>query len=389
MGKNWRYFLVLCVFTIAVAALIIFYPVKVNYENLPVNSQVATSPTAEECLANLPMDFLTGQLLMVGISSADLTTQTPIFRSKNIGGAVLMTAPADPNDGSIKSFKKQASNYNVPPLISTDEEGGEVQRFAVLGSLPSQAEIAATLSTNAARQLIIDHGKKLKAIGVDMVLGPVADVAPLSGESVLGDRLFSNDPNVTRSFVLAYERGWHNAGLLATLKHFPGLGLASANTDYEPATTPPLSELETRDFRPYQQTYHRSVAVMVGHQNVPGWSAGPASLSPVVIQYLRNELQYQNNLVITDALNAPAIANQYGIEQAVLAAITAGNDIALFIIDSTDATTSESIITSVENTLQSAINNGSLPRDQLFASVNRKLQAQRNNPCLVKSNASP
>jgi beta-N-acetylhexosaminidase len=384
MSKKGRWILVVAIIILAGAGAFSFYWLTIRPQNNPTNTTAETSQpnlTAEQCVAELPLDFLVGQLLMIGIYANDMLGQATMFSQKNIGGAILMTAPANPYDGGISQFKTSATSLGVPPLISTDEEGGDVQRFAALGALPAPADVATTLTTKDARQLIAQHGAKLKTVGVDMVLGPLADVAPPASNSVLGNRIFSNNPVLTSYYAMAYVRGWQTANLLPTLKHFPGMGSASTNTDYDMATTPPLSYLENNDFTPYRWLSWTGTAVMVGHQNVPGWFDGPASLSPVVNQYLRDTLGYKNNLIITDALNAPAVTNLVAEPQAIVTAITAGNDMALLVEPSSNLATNESFINEVKTALTEAINSGTLPKQQIETSVFRKLSAQQINPC--------
>jgi len=271
-------------------------------------------------------------------------------------------------------------------MIATDEEGGSVQRFKVLGTLPSPQDVADTMTPAQAQQMITGHGKKLKAIGIDMVLGPLADVAPADGTSPLGDRVFSSDPSVVKNFMLAYIKGWQAAGLLPTIKHFPGLGSATGNTDFTPATTPPLSELKTRDFIPYQGAISdTSTAVMIGNQTVPGWFTEPASLSPIPHQYLRKTLGYNDNLIVTDSLSATAIIATTTRAQAVVKAITAGNDMAL-IVESPDASFAQNkaLIASLQSALQQAVKDNIITKKQLETSVLRKLNAQHINACSIK-----
>ncbi len=387
MAKKGRRILLVVIAIVISAGAFCFYWFKIQPRNNSAtnNTTILQPPkTPQQCVAELPLDFLTGQLLMIGVYANDMLAQAEMLSQNNIGGAILMTAPANPNDGSINQFKLKAASLGVPPLVSTDEEGSYVQRFAVLGILPAPADVAASSSTQSARQLITEHGTKLKSIGIDMVLGPLADVAPAQGSSVLDARIFSNNPAKVSNYAMAYVRGWQMAGILPTLKHFPGMGSASSNTDDAPAATPELSYLKVYDFMPYRWLNRTGTAVMIGHQNVPGWFDGPASLSPVVNQYLRNNLGYKNNLIVTDALNAPAITSTVAELQAIVAAIVAGNDMALFVEPSSDSTINESFINEVKSALLTAINSGALPKQQVETSVLRKLSAQQIDVCLIK-----
>lgn len=377
-------FAILGVFAAACAILIIHRLTTAPAAPSKPTAQKAPGPTPEQCLAKLPLTFLSGQVLMIGLKSEDMSAQAPMFTQYNIGGAAIMTSPPDPQDGSIKSFKAAAASFGIRPLIATDEEGGSVQRFATIETSPSQADAAATMSPDQAQNLIAQHGKKLQSIGIDMIFGPVADVGPVDGPSVLGDRVFSNDPATVTAYSSAYVEGWHAAGLLPTMKHFPGMGSASANTDFATAVTPPLNVLEQRDFVPYRHAA-QSTAIMTGNQNVPGWFDGPASLSPVVNTYLREKLGYKNNLIVTDSLSAEAVTAATPAAQAMADAIAAGNDIALYVEPpSSTADDTQQLVARAKALIESSVQSGSLPKQQLIASVLRKLNAQHVQACTIR-----
>ena len=138
-------------------------------------------------------------------------------------------------------------------------------------------------------------------------------------------------------YASAYLSGWERAGLLATLKHFPGHGAASGDTHITAGVTPSLDDLREFDLKPYgdlvAQAAATDAAVMVGHLTVPGLTDGvPATRSAAAIDYLRDELGYGDALLITDALGMAAV----GIPEpeASVLAFAAGIDIVLFTMTS-------------------------------------------------------
>lgn len=339
-----------------------------------------------QCAQALPTDFLAGQVLMVGVPASQLGSQTPLFRQYHVGGAVLMSSPADPYDGSIAQFKTNAGTTRDPLFVATDEEGGVVQRFRTLGTLPAPANVVSNYSSTQAQQLITRHGHKLQSIGVDMVLGPLADVAPTQGTSPLGSRVFASNPHTVTSYAQAYIRGWQAADLLPTLKHFPGMGSASGNTDYQPAVTPPLGSLQQRDFVPYQALSRTGAAVMVGNQTVPGWFDGPASLNAAPYRYLRQTLGYPDNLIVTDSLDAKAVTSTIPVGQAVARALASGADIALLVDPDPTTVTyayNQRLIISSEAAINQAVQNGTITKHQLATSLARRLAAQHLSACTI------
>jgi len=376
-----------------IIGLFILVVISVWYIYKPISKSVDTplhnsnpAATALQCAEELPVSELAGQVLMVGLPASEINTEESLFRQYHIGGAIIMSSPENPRDGSIKRFKLKAGTGGIPLLISTDEEGGLVQRFSSLGYLPAPAEVAKSLSPDAARLLVAQHGKKLKFIGVDMVLGPLADVAPETSAGILGNRVFSSDPNIVSQYDTAFVTGWQSAGIIPTLKHFPGLGSATGNTDFEISNTPPLSSLLRRDFIPYRSLSIMGAAVMVGNQNTPGWFDGPASLSPVVNQYLRQTLGYKNDLIITDSLDAAAITKSMPVSEAAVASIKAGNDIVLIVNpDPTKINRSQNqkLIASTIRSIEEAVKNRMLPKQQLALAASHKLHAQGLSACQV------
>jgi beta-N-acetylhexosaminidase len=264
-------------------------------------------------------------------------------------------------------------------LVATDEEGGTVQRLRQYRSLPSQRDVAATMSPDEAAELITGHGAFVSESGVDVVLGPVVDVAPADGSPALeGSRFFSGSPDDVTDYAAAYVEGWQANGLLPTLKHFPGHGAASADTHDALGVTPLLDELELRDLVPYRSLAATAaengtpVAVMVGHLDVPGLTATePASLSSAAVELLRREIGFDDALVISDALEMGAV--DLRLPDAAVASIGAGVDVVLFSDTAATGAVIDAIVTAVEG--------DALPDDRLADAADRVLRSQRDRDC--------
>lgn len=382
-----RYLLALGAVCVVVAAgNVLYFAVKPRHNVAPPDiSRQKPVVTALSCVEEQPDGFLVGQVLMIGVSGQNLAARAALFRQLSLGGVVLTSAPLDPSDGSIQAFKMAAVSLGVSPIIASDEEGGMIQRFSALGTLPSPREVAAVMTPAQAQQMVTQYGQKLKAAGVDMVLGPLADVAPAQGESVLGNRVFSDDPHTVAAFDRAYVQGWQAAGLTPVLKHFPGMGSASGNTDYTLATTPPLTSLQQHDFIPYEGGMAATAtAVMVGNQTVPGWFSGPASLSPAADSYLRDTLGYHANFIITDSLSAVAVTSVTDQATAAVDAIIAGNDMAIVADPPGDMHSDTALLQKIQAGLTAALHDGTLTRRRLAEAVARKLQTQRVDPCTIR-----
>lgn len=329
------------------------------------------APSALDCIARWPRRARVAQLVMLAVGSTpDAVAQT--FASLGVGGAILQSS----NGVSAASVARLRTAGHVPLLVGADEEGGPVQRFASLtGVLPSARTIATTQTSAQAQALVAAHARAVAALGINVVFAPVVDVLPASGVAPIGSRSFSSDPSVVTRYGRAYVDAWRSAGVLPVLKHFPGFGSATANTDQAPAVVPPLAQLRTRDLLPYE-TLARGDArlgVMVAHVDVPGFTHGPASLTSVTYALLRNEVGFPG-LVFTDALDAGAITAHRTVASAAVAAVAASADVVLVM----RVGEAQGVI----DALHAAIGT-TIPVARLDAAVLRILGAKHVDPCRI------
>ncbi|CAN5752868.1 glycoside hydrolase family 3 N-terminal domain-containing protein [soil metagenome] len=331
------------------------------------------------CLQALPTAVVAGQLVWPAVYGDQLDAQASTFAQWQVGGALLMTWPAEATPEQLAELK---TTGEIPLLVATDEEGGDVQRFGRLGVIPSQRQVAASMSVEEAEQMIAEHGLALEAAGVDIVFGPVADVGPADGsDGPMADRVFSADPAIVADYAAAYVRGWNRAGILPVLKHFPGHGSASADSHDDTARTPALDELLRRDLVPYQRLAAEQVGVMIGHLDVPDLTEDggvPASLSPAAISnLLLNQLGFAGHLVVTDALDMEAVASRVGLPEAAERAVGAGADVVIY----ADTSATPSVIAR----LVDAVETGRLAPSRLYGAAQRVLATKGVDPCALGS----
>ena len=210
----------------------------------------------------------------------------------------------------------------------------------------------------------------MRGLGITVDFAPVVDVSDQGANTVIGDRSFSNDPATVTAYAGAFARGLRDAGVLPVLKHFPGHGHGSGDSHTAGVvSTPPLDQLMTSDLVPYRTlTGEGAVGVMMGHLEVPGLTGNtPASLSPTAVNLLRSGGYGGpgfNGPVFSDDLSSMAAINsRYGVAEAVLRALQAGTDVALWI------TTDE--VPAVLDRLESAVNGGELTMPAVEGSVLR------------------
>ncbi len=334
----------------------------------PVPPPAAPAPPVCGDPTAMPTRDKLAQLLMVGVRNA--ADARAVVENYHVGGIMIgsWTDLSMLTDGSLPDI---AGAGPLPLAVSVDEEGGRVSRLSsLIGATPSARVLAQTKTPDEVYQLALDRGRQMRGLGITIDFAPVVDVSNQGDDTVIGDRSFSNDPAVVTTYAGAYARGLRDAGLLPVLKHFPGHGHGSGDSHTAGVvTTPPLDQLMQSDLVPYRTlTTEGPVAVMIGHLEVPGLTGNsPASLSPAAVNLLRSGGYGGpgfNGPVFTDDLSSmAAIASRYGVAEAVLRALQAGVDQALWI------TTDE--VPAVLDRLEKAVNAGELNMGAVEASVLR------------------
>jgi beta-N-acetylhexosaminidase len=307
------------------------------------------------------------QLLMVGVRNGD--DAKAVVTDHHVGGIFVgsWTDLSMLTNGTVKNL---AASTALPMAISVDEEGGRVARLSsLIGPSPSARVLAQTHTADEVYGIALDRGHKMRGLGITIDFAPVVDVTD-APDGVIGDRSFSSDPAVVTAYAGAYARGLRDAGLLPVLKHFPGHGHGSGDSHTGEVTTPPLDQLQNDDLVPYRTLVSAApVGVMVGHLQVPGLTGDqPASLSRAAVQLLRTGTGYKgpafDGPVFSDDLSSMAAINErYGVPEAVLRALQAGTDIALWV------TTDE--VPAVLDRLEKALGAGELTMPAVDASVLR------------------
>jgi beta-N-acetylhexosaminidase len=281
-------------------------------------------PRADVAAAKkLPLDRATGLLVLIRFRGT--TTPGYVLRAlhaERAGGVILFTDNIT-GRGQLRaltrSLQRAAGGH---ALVATDQEGGEVRRLPWAAPHASQPEQDArgTVAAEAAQ-----GARDLRAEGIDVVLAPVADV-PDAPSSAMAGRGFSQDPIETASAVRASVRAWLAGGVLPTLKHFPGLGAAHANTDQAPVTVTTPVELE-----PFRAGIAAGAPlVMASHALYPQLDpAHIASQSPAILTgLLRRRLRF-GGVIVTDSLEAKAVTSRSSVGTAAVRSIAAGADLAL------------------------------------------------------------
>lgn len=338
-------------------------------------------PTVTPCsnqlvLATWTIDRLAAQVVAVPVQETDVAAVAAEV-SKGVGGVLLFGSSAPDDLGSELTSLESNAPGGIRPFVMTDEEGGGVQRMAnLVGSIPWARQMGSTMTPAEIQSLAESVGKAMLRHGVTVDLAPVLDVDGGDGPNATdpdGLRSFSDDVTVATNDGLAFAAGLEAAGVIPVAKHFPGLGGASGNTDDGPASTLPYSTLAGGGLLPFEAAVSaRLPAVMVSNATVPGLTTAPASLSAAVIEgLLVGQLHFQG-LILTDSLDALAIADLgLSVAQATVESIAAGADMILFASGD-----QAQVLASIQAAMVGAVGDGQLSRSRLVDAASKVLSAK-------------
>ncbi|MCX5093184.1 hypothetical protein OOK36_30725 [Streptomyces sp. NBC_00365] len=349
----------------------------------PALTSAATACTNSTKLAgwsNRRLAMLTVAVPVSETSVSDVTSEV----SAGAGGVLLFGSKAPTDLGSRLTALKSHVPGKLGLLVMTDEEGGGIQRMSnLVGSLPWPAYMGAHWTPAQIQQNVTKVAKKMAAAQVNMDLAPVVDVdgrnvAP-SKTNPDGWRSFSGNTSVVSKAGVAYMNGLRAGGVIPVVKHFPGLGGSTYNSDFGPARTLPWSTLQKVGIPPFTAAIKAGApAIMVSNNIVPGLGTNPASLSPTAISSeLRGKLGFKG-LVVTDSLSAKAIsAAGFSVPAAAVQALRSGADMVMFDLGGNVSSQTSAIATAITN----AVAGGHLSRNRLIDAAGHVLAVRHVNLC--------
>jgi beta-N-acetylhexosaminidase len=361
-------------------------PTAAKPTGLPTHAMTPTAtPPPLACgvpaslLTTMPIRDKLAQLLMVGVTNA--ADARRVITADHVGGIFIAswTDLSILRDGELTTIAGTAGPLGL--AVSVDEEGGRVERLSsLIGSAPSARVLAQTKTPDEVYQLARERGQKMRNYGITIDFAPVVDVTNAPDDTVIGDRSFNDNPAVVEQYAGKYAQGLRDAGVLPVLKHFPGHGRASGDSHTGGVVTPSLDELKSLDLGPYRTLVGQApVGVMIGHMVVPGLTrGGPASLSPDAVNLLRTGAGYGgppfDGPVFTDDLSTmKAITDIYSVPDAVLKALQAGADTALWVTNTE--------VQEVLDRLVAAVTNHELSAAKIDDSVRRMAKVKALNRC--------
>ncbi|MGH9340078.1 MAG: glycoside hydrolase family 3 protein [Acidobacteriota bacterium] len=293
------------------------------------------------------LDLWIGQMLMVGFRGTELGPDDPFLqqvRDLHLGGAILFdydVASRSPVRNILSAEQVRALTASLqaaagtPLFVAIDQEGGRLARLKEVRGFPatlSAAEMGRRNSEEITRKQAGEMGRLLAGLGINMNFAPVVDLAANPENPVIAglERSYGADPELVAKHARWTIEAFHEAGIWAAVKHFPGhgssrddshLGLPDVSETWSPVELAPFAELIEEELPDM---------VMTAHLYNSRWdSRYPATLSkPVISGILRQDLGFEG-VIISDDMGMGAIVQNYTFEKAIELAINAGVDILL------------------------------------------------------------
>jgi beta-N-acetylhexosaminidase len=277
-----------------------------------------------------------GQCLMLGFTGKNAdSAQAKALRTqlkKGYAGGVLFLRHNIGSASQVKALCESFLNVRSDLFLAIDQEGGAVQRLDEdqnVTDVDRPLRVVERYSPEQAQALYETLAKDLTTFGFNLNLAPVVDVHSASNPAIgKWGRAFSDNPDIIARYASSFVEAHHKHGLKTALKHFPGQGLARGDThDGMVDITSSWSEDELKPFRLMIENGYRDM-IMGGHVTHRQWDSKgrPLIFSPAVMKgLLRDRLKFKG-VALTDDLDMGAIRKHYSLQDAVLKALQAGND---------------------------------------------------------------
>jgi beta-N-acetylhexosaminidase len=363
--------------------LVAILALNATFAATPVHLDRKGERWAAATLRRMTLEEKIGQMIMPWARIEFMNVQDPAYlqlreemRKYHVGGfgvtvftegsALLKSEPFEAAE--LTNSLQRDSKY--PLLFAADFERGLSMRLNGTTAFPAAMAFGAAGDKDFARQFGRITAQESRAIGIQWNWFPVADVNSNPANPIINTRSFGEDPTQVGNFVAAYIEGARSAGMLTTVKHFPGHGDTDTDSHLTLArVNASVDRLDKVELVPFRAAIAANVdAVMTAHVTVPSIEPDPnrpASVSSQVITgMLKDQLGFKG-LVVTDALDMGALmrvfsgtAAQISAQEAV-EAIQAGNDMVIIPAD----------LEGAYNGLLQAVKQGKIPQKRIDESV--------------------
>lgn len=327
-----------------------------SFDHAPSKSELKSQ--ASTIVADMTLREQLGQLIMLDFRhwQADGSLKREAVEEINpeisqiiwdyqLGGVILFRENIQNLSKTVQLINNlQTAGAKQPLFIGVDQEGGYITRLKFGTDFPGNMALGAANDPALTEQVGQAIGNELAALGINFNFAPVIDVNSNQNNPVIGIRSFGDNPQRVAEMGVAYINGQKSAGVISSVKHFPGHGNTASDSHLGLATVNYGKQTwQNLDRVPFEAAIDAGVeAIMTAHVTFPalddtqvksrktGEQIGlPATLSKQILTGILRETMDFDGLIITDALNMQAIAQHFGKSDAVIRSLKAGADILL------------------------------------------------------------
>ena len=339
----------------------------------PETIQQDDSVWVEETLAGLTLERKIGQIICSDIAGGYMTEDDPRLRrwiqlARDHGLGMFVLYGGTPRDVAFLLNRLQRE-AEVPILMAADFEGGPGQQVTGATEYPANMAFAAIGSEDLVYRATAAAAVEGRAMGVHLTYTPVVDVSLRPENPAESVRSFGGDVDLLGRMVRAYVRGYHDNGMLASAKHFPGRGDVDPMPEFPNfnANNKAAADVVAYDFKAFRLAIDAGVDfVMSEHVAVPSVTGGselPASVEgKLSTGWLRDSLGFEGVLT-TDDLWYDHVVERFGTEDVAIRAFEAGHDIILKPRDPVATITA----------MAAAVRSGRISEDRIDAAVRKLL----------------
>jgi len=323
----------------------------------------------------LSLEEKIGQMLVVGFHGHEPPQHIlDWLREGRVGGVILFARNIDTPEQVAELTKALHEAARRPILVAIDQEGGVVARLrGGFTESPGAMALGAADDPGLTEEVSAVLATEMRALGINWNLAPAIDLTHNIHNPSVGVRSLGSDPQHVKRHALAQVRGFQNAGVAATAKHFPGKANTPVDPHVElPVIEGPLDDMWDTALVPFRAVSDAGVAaVMITHVQFKALEPEhPSTLSPAIIQgLLRRDIGY-TGLVTTDCMEMKAVTDAYGPGESAVLAAKAGANVVLF------SHTREHQEAAYDALLDAA-RTGRLPMEQVDCSVERINEMKR------------
>ncbi|MBQ3390282.1 MAG: S-layer homology domain-containing protein [Firmicutes bacterium] len=321
---------------------------------------ILASMTTEEKISQMIMpDFRNVKAADGTVGSRHSITPevTRILQKRGFAGVILFAENVENTEEAVRLIddlqKANASaSGRTQLLVAIDQEGGKVTRLGEGTQTMGNMALGAIGDPDVTETVAKLIGSELRSMGINYNAAPVVDVNNNPANPVIGVRSFSDDPGIVAEHGVRFMKGLQSAGIISTLKHFPGHG--DTDTDSHtglPCVNKSYEQLKQTELVPFKACIDAGAeAIMTAHIQYPqiekitvvSKKTGetitlPATLSKTILtDILRGDMGF-DGVIITDAMSMDAIRDHFGRLDAARLAINAGVDIILMPVPTTNS----------------------------------------------------